>query len=69
VFVQRRIPRRGTAVAIVTVWALLVFAGLAIAFGYPLANGLTHLSHRLPVYIHDAAQGRRWVGHLARRFP
>jgi predicted PurR-regulated permease PerM len=68
VFVQRRIPRRGTAVAIVTVWALLVFAGLAIAFGYPLANGLTHLSHRLPVYIHDAAQGRGWVGHLARRF-
>jgi len=68
VFVQRRIPRRGPAVAIVTIWAILVFAGLAIAFGYPLANGLTHLSHRLPVYVQDAAQGHGWIGHLVRRF-
>jgi len=54
VFVQRRVRRRGPAVAVVTIWAILVFAGLTIAFGYPLANGLTHLSHRLPEYVHDA---------------
>ena len=54
--------------AVVTIWAILVFAGLVIAFGYPLANGLTHLSHRLPGYVHDAAQGHGWIGHLVRRF-
>jgi predicted PurR-regulated permease PerM len=68
VFVQRRVRRRGPAVAVVTIWAILVFAGLVIAFGYPLANGLTHLSHRLPGYVHDAAQGHGWIGHLVRRF-
>jgi predicted PurR-regulated permease PerM len=68
VFVQRRVRRRGPAVAVVTIWAILVFAGLAIAFGYPLANGLTHLSHRLPEYVHDAARGHGWIGHLVRRF-
>src|SRR5262249_19907820 len=67
-FVQRRVPRRGLAVTIVTVWALLIFVGLVVAFGYPLANGLTHLSHRLPVYIQDASQGHGWIGHLVRRF-
>ena len=68
VFVQRWVPRRGWAVTIVTVWAILIFTGLVLAFGYPLANGLTHLSHRLPVYIQDAAQGHGWIGHLVRRF-
>jgi len=36
-----RIRRRGLAVAVVTVWAALVFVGLVAAFGYPLVNGLT----------------------------
>src|ERR1700744_1771043 len=31
--VQRRIPRWGPAVMIVTLWAVLVFIGLAAAFG------------------------------------
>ena len=67
VYVQRRIPRRGWAVAIVTVWAAVVFTGLLLAFGYPLVNGLTHLAHRLPSYVQSAAHGRGWIGHLARR--
>src|SRR5580704_3157011 len=53
VFVQRWVPRRGWAVAVVTIWSILIFGALAFAFGYPLANGLTHLSHRLPLYIQD----------------
>jgi predicted PurR-regulated permease PerM len=68
VFVQRWAPRRGWAVAIVTIGAILIFGALAVAFGYPLANGLTHLSHRLPLYVQDAAQGHGWIGHLVRRF-
>lgn len=66
-YVQRRFQRRGTAVAIVTIWALVVFIGLVAAFGYPLANGLTHLARGLPTYVQDAAQGHGWVGQLARR--
>jgi predicted PurR-regulated permease PerM len=65
---QHRVKRRGWAVAIVTIWAALVFAGLAVAFGHPLVNGLTHLSQRLPTYVQDAEHGRGWIGHLARRY-
>jgi predicted PurR-regulated permease PerM len=63
-----QIRRRGWAVAIVSVWAVLVFAGLLAAFGYPLAHGLTHFSQRLPSYIQNAEHGRGWIGHLVRRF-
>jgi len=66
--VQRRIPRRGPAVAIVTLWAALVFIGLAAAFGVPLVNGITHLADRLPGYIASAQHGRGWSGHLVARY-
>src|ERR1700733_9067509 len=46
-----RVGRRGLAVTIVTLLALIVFIALAAAFGYPLINGLTHLAHRLPQYV------------------
>src|SRR5215472_14729887 len=62
------IKRRGWAVAVVTIWAALVFVGLAFAFGHPLVNGLTHLSQRLPTYVQDAEHGRGWIGHLARHY-
>ena len=63
-----RIRRRGWAVAILSVWAVLVVAGLLAAFGYPLAHGLTHFPHRLPSYVQNAEQGRGWIGHLVRHF-
>jgi predicted PurR-regulated permease PerM len=65
---NHRIRRRGWAVAIVTIWAALVFAGLAFAFGHPLVNGLNHLAQRLPWYVQDAEHGRGWIGHLARHY-
>lgn len=65
---HHRIKRRGWAVAMVAIWAALVFAGLAVAFGHPLVSGLTHLSQRLPSYLQDAEHGRGWIGHLARRY-
>ncbi len=68
VYLQHRRIRRGWAVAIVTVWAALVFVGLVVAFGYPLVNGLSHLSEQLPAYVRDAEHGHGWVGHLVRRF-
>ena len=69
VLVQRRlVPRRGAAVAIVTLWATLVFIGLALAFGYPLVNGITHLADALPTYVANAQHGRGWIGHLVTRY-
>ena len=47
---RRRIRRRGSAVAVVTIWTVVVFVGLVAAFGYPLVHGLTHFSQRLPSY-------------------
>jgi hypothetical protein len=35
-------------VAVVAGWTVLVFPGLLVAFGYPLAHGVTHFSQRLP---------------------
>lgn len=66
--VQRRIPRRGVAVMIVTLSAAVVFLGLAAAFGVPLVNGFTHLADRLPSYIASAQHGKGWIGHLVTRY-
>jgi len=69
VYLQRwKVPRRGFAVAIVTFWAVLVFIGLAVAFGYPLIHSATHLADRLPTYVEQAQKGKGWIGQLARRY-
>ena len=65
---QWKVPRRGFAVAIVTFWAVLVFIGLAVAFGYPLIHSATHLADRLPTYVEQAQKGKGWIGQLARRY-
>jgi predicted PurR-regulated permease PerM len=62
------VRRRGLAVALVTLVALLVFLGLAVAFGYPLVNAITHLANRLPSYVASAENGKGWVGHLVRKY-
>ena len=62
------IARRGWAVAVVTLLALIIFVALAAAFGYPLVNGLTHLADRLPLYVKKAEQGKGWIGHVARHY-
>lgn len=63
-----RVHRRGWAVAVVTLWAVIIFVALAAAFGYPLVTGLTHLAHRLPQYVRQAEQGKGWIGRLVRRY-
>ena len=68
VFAQRWVGRRGVAVAIVTLLALIFFAGLAVAFGYPLVNGITHLADNLPRYVSKAEHGKGWIGHLVTRY-
>ncbi len=69
VFLQQHgVRRRGLAVMVVAIWALLVFVGLAIAFGYPLVNGITHLANRLPSYVTSAESGKGWIGHLVRKY-
>ncbi len=69
VLLQRRIaPRRSVAVAIVTVSAVLIFAGVAVGCGYPLAAGTSHLASQLPGYVANAERGKGWAGHLLRRY-
>ncbi len=62
------IRRRGVAVFVVTVLAVLALASLAAAFGYPLSRGLTHLAHAMPGYVARAEHGRGWAGHLVRQY-
>ncbi|HLI73508.1 MAG TPA: AI-2E family transporter [Acidimicrobiales bacterium] len=62
------VKRRGSAVAIVTAFALVVFLGLAFAFGYPLVNALTHFADKLPTYVNSAQHGTGWIGHLLRKY-
>jgi predicted PurR-regulated permease PerM len=69
IYLQRwKVRRRGLAVAIVTFWAVLVFAGLAVAFGSPLVGAVSHLSNKLPGYVDAAQHGRGWIGGLLRRY-
>jgi predicted PurR-regulated permease PerM len=63
-----RIKRRGLAVTVVVIWGLIVFFGLAVAFGYPLANAITHLARDLPKYVSSVEHGRGWLGHLVAKY-
>lgn len=63
-----KIKRRGYAVAIVALGTVIIFAALAFAFGDPLVNSLTHLSHTLPSYVDRAEQGKGWLGKLLRHY-
>ena len=69
VFLQHwKLPRRGAAVLVVTLAAILVFVGLSVAFGYPLVNSMTHLANALPKYVSNAEHNRGWIGHLLHRY-
>jgi predicted PurR-regulated permease PerM len=62
------VKRRGLAVTLVAVLAVLVFLGLAVAFGWPLVNGITHLANDLPSYIANAEHGQGWIGGLVKHY-
>jgi predicted PurR-regulated permease PerM len=68
VLLQRALRRRGFAVMVVTLLAVLAFAGLAAAFGYPLVNGVTHLAANLPKYVSTVQQGKGWLGALVTKY-
>lgn len=69
VILQRRIaPRRSVAVAIVTVSAVLILAGVVVGCGYPIAAGISHMTSHLPGYVASAERGQGWAGHLLRRY-
>lgn len=64
----RGLARRGVAVGIVTLAAVLVFVGLMAAFGYPLVNAVGHFVTHLNSYVRSAEKGKGYVGHLVRRY-
>ena len=69
VFLEKKLAlRRGLAVSIVSLLAALAFLALALVFGYPLVNGITHLANRLPSYVASAESGQGWIGHIARKY-
>ena len=65
---QRYVVKRGLAVTLVTLLALLVFVGLALMFGWPLVNATTHLANKLPSYVASLQSGKGWIGHLATKY-
>jgi predicted PurR-regulated permease PerM len=68
VALTRWLGRRGIAVAVVTLLAVCVFAGLAFAFGYPLVNGISHFAGDLPVYVSQAQHGKGLIGPLVTKY-
>jgi predicted PurR-regulated permease PerM len=69
VVLERRLSlRRGLAVTIVSLLAVLAFFALALLFGYPLVGAITHLADRLPGYVASAESGKGWIGHIARKY-
>ena len=68
-YVQRRVPRHGGAVAIVIGWATLVFIGLAFSVRPPAGHRADPLlDPSCPWYVREAADGTGQVGELVRRF-
>jgi predicted PurR-regulated permease PerM len=62
------VKRRGFAVTIVALLSVLVFFGLSVAFGYPLAGAITHLADNLPKYVANAEHGKDWYGKLVTHY-
>jgi predicted PurR-regulated permease PerM len=62
------VKRRGFAVSVVGVFLVVLFAGLSVAFGYPLVNGITHLANNLPTYVANAEHGKGWIGKLVQHY-
>ncbi|HEY6494253.1 MAG TPA: AI-2E family transporter [Trebonia sp.] len=62
------VKRRGLAVTLVALFLVLVFAGLSVAFGYPLVNAITHLADNLPTYVANAEHGKGWIGKLVQHY-
>ena len=65
---QRRRFRRGVAVGVVFVTAVLIFGGLLALFGYPLVNSLTRVAERLPTMVDQVQRGHGWLAHSLQRF-
>jgi predicted PurR-regulated permease PerM len=63
-----KLKRRGAAVFVVMLIAVLAFMGLAFAFGYPLVNSITHLANALPKLVKRAENNQGWLGHLLHRY-
>ncbi len=67
VFLERHRFRRGPAVGMVFVAALLAVAGLLVLFGYPLINSVTHVAEQLPAMTRQVEKGHGHVADLLQR--
>jgi predicted PurR-regulated permease PerM len=67
-FLTRRGVRRGAAVAIVFVGAILVIVGIAATFVPTLVREVNDLANAIPGYIDDLTRGRGRLGFLEREY-
>ncbi len=65
---QRGVRRRGAAVAIAYVGALLAIAGLGATFVPVLIEQVNNFVDALPVYVEDLTRGRGRLGFLEREY-
>ena len=65
---QRRRMRRGVAVGIVYLVAVVAFFGLLGLFGYPLVNSVTHVATQLPTMVQQVEKGHGWLAHTLQHF-
>lgn len=68
-WLQRRwITRRGLAVAVVFVAALLVIVGIAATFVPTLVREVNDFANAVPGYVHDLTKGKGKLGFLERKY-
>jgi len=67
-FLQRHRFKRGSAVGVVLLGAVLAFIGLLGLLGYPLVNSVTHLAERLPTLVDQVQKGHGWLAHTLQKF-
>jgi predicted PurR-regulated permease PerM len=62
------VRRRGLAVTLVTAWAIVLVAGLAVALAHPFVHAVDDLAAQLPVTARQAQHGKGWLGQLATKY-
>jgi predicted PurR-regulated permease PerM len=67
-WLERRIPRRGAATAIVFTLALVAIVGIGFLFIPTLVNQVNDFANKVPDYLNDLTKGRGRLGFLQTKY-